>query len=353
MSAWSTDWNVPKPRPATTRVDQPAGDGRHDERHDEGGRDHDDDGDHEHLAAAEPVGERAADEHRGDHAGEADEPEQRDRLDGRVTEADVVREDEQLVPGDGEVAGVEQQATREGPEEVGVLDRVDPERAEERPEVEAVVDLVAAGVVGVEDDEEGDDHEGDAREQHVRRGDVRPQGRARDLAAERAEHGAGAGERREGAAGGVGHPVGEDGAEGALREVVRDLHDREGDGDLHDPVRERHADEREAADERARDHPGRPATEARARAVGDHAGEGLRDHRREGADGGDEREVGDLVRLVDPGDLEREEDAGDGAPQDEDREVGRDDPAEQAPEAARDEGAGFVDAVGFEGGGGG
>ena len=53
------------------------------------------------------------------------------------------------------------------------------------------------------------------------------------------------------------------------------------------------------------------------------------------------------------GDLEREEDAGDGAPQDEDREVGRDDPAEQALEAARDEGAGFVDAVGFEGGGGG
>ena len=128
---------------------------------------------------------------------------------------------------------------------------------------------------------------------------------SRDLAAERAEHRAGAGERGEGAAGGVGHPVGEDGAERALREVVGDLHDRERDGDLHDPVRERHADEREAADEGARDHPRRTAAEARTRAVGDHAGDGLRDHRGEGADRADEGEVGDLVRLVDAGDLQR------------------------------------------------
>src|SRR4029453_17062000 len=83
-------------------------------------------------------------------ADQADEAEQRDGLDGRVAEADVVRQDEQLVPRDGEVARVEQQAAGEGPEEVGVLDRVDPERAEERAQVEALVDLVAARGGGVD-----------------------------------------------------------------------------------------------------------------------------------------------------------------------------------------------------------
>ena len=53
-----------------------------------------------------------------------------------VLDAEVVGEQEELVAGDGEVARVEQQATGERPEEVGVLDRVDPERAEEVDELE-------------------------------------------------------------------------------------------------------------------------------------------------------------------------------------------------------------------------
>ncbi len=53
-----------------------------------------------------------------------------------VLDAEVVGEDEELVSGDGEVARVEQGAAGEGPEEVGVLDRVDPERAQEVGELE-------------------------------------------------------------------------------------------------------------------------------------------------------------------------------------------------------------------------
>ena len=76
--------------------------------------------------------------------------------------------------------------------------------------------------------------EREAGEQHVAGRDRAEEHRADDLAAERAEHGADAGERRERAARGERHAVGQDRAERALREVVGDLHDGPGDGDLHE-----------------------------------------------------------------------------------------------------------------------
>ena len=78
---------------------------------------------------------------------------------------------------------------------------------------------------------------------------------------------------------------------------------------------------------------GRTAAEARARAVGDLTRDGLSEHRGERADRRDDREVHDLVRRVEPGDLRGQEDAGNGAPDQEDAEVGGNDPPQQPPDA--------------------
>ncbi|MBG9885224.1 hypothetical protein ABE10_01200, partial [Bacillus toyonensis] len=103
----------------------------------------------ERLTTADPIRQRTRHDRRDQDAGEADHPQQRDH--GlRRGDVEVVGEEEELVAGHREVAGEQQEAPEEGPEEIRVGDGVDPERTEERGEGERLDGDPFARVVRVE-----------------------------------------------------------------------------------------------------------------------------------------------------------------------------------------------------------
>ncbi len=225
----------------------------------------------------------------------------------------MVGEDVELVGLDPLVAEHHGESARERPRVVGVLARRDPEALDEGQPPEALGLQVGARPVAVEQDEQ---HRGDddaEAEDPVADADLGDELTGDEDAQRAADRRADAGERGGRRAVVHGDPVGDDGRqrtlEGVEQHLREDPHHRDPEhagGDLQD-------DRQHTAGDAADEQPRRAPPEPRTGPVRERPDQGLGEQREERRRRRHDREVRDLVRLVELGHLLGQQDDDDGA----------------------------------------